>query len=45
MTRIKFSHLTSYLCDENDSKYFKHTLIMPPNVKNQTSYILKKAPE
>jgi len=43
MTRIKFSHLTSYLCDSEDSKYLKQTLVVPPSVKRETSFIVRKA--
>lgn len=45
MTRIKFSHLVSYLCDVEGSKYFKKTIIMPPCVKREVSFIFKKASE
>ena len=33
MTRIKFSHLTTHLCNEEDSEYFQLSTVMPPHVK------------
>lgn len=43
MTRIKFSHLTSYLCEGEGSKYFLRSMVMPPLVKQNQSYIFRKA--
>lgn len=45
MTRIKFSHLASYLCDAEDSKYFRKSMVMPPSLKKETTFIFKRAPE
>lgn len=45
MTRIKFQHLASYLCEGEDSKYFRKTVIMPPSVKKETTFIFRRAPE
>jgi hypothetical protein len=45
MTRIKFSHLASYLCDAEDSKYFRKGMVMPPSLKKETSFIFKRALE
>lgn len=44
MTRIKFSHLTTHLCNEDNSEYYLFSAVMPPHVKQERSYIIKKAP-
>lgn len=44
MTRIKFSHLTTQLCNDDYSEYFQLVTIMPPYVKQERSFLIKKAP-
>lgn len=45
MTRIKFSHLSSFLCEGEGSKYFRKSMVMPPLVKQETTYIFRRASE
>jgi hypothetical protein len=45
MTRIKFSHLASFLCEGENSKYFRKSMLMPPLVKQETTYIFRRASE
>lgn len=34
MTRIKFSHMATFLCNDDDSEYFQFSVIMPPFAKH-----------
>jgi hypothetical protein len=45
MTRIKFAHLASYLCDAEGSRYFRKSFVMPPCLKRETTFLFKRAPE
>lgn len=45
MTRIKFSHLSSFLCEGEGSKYFRKSMVMPPLVKQEPTYIFRRASE
>lgn len=45
MTRIKFSHLTDFLCEGENAKYYMKAIVMPPFVTMQQNFIFRRASE
>ena len=44
MEKMKFNHITAYLCDAPNSLYFKTTRVIPPSPQKQNC-IIKRASE
>lgn len=43
MTRIHFSHLTSFLFEGEYPLYFKSSVLMPPSTQRQSVFYIKRA--